>query len=174
MDRRQFLTLAGSALVIVACDETSTTTPVATTSPSSTPIPRPTNALITRWSVDPFSQGSYSYLAPGSSPSDRDDLRADVDGRLFFAGEATSSESPATVHGALLEGRSAAARIHSSAQGAPSRVLVVGAGAAGLAAARELTDLGHDVLVVEARERLGGRVDTRLLGGTVPVDLGAS
>ncbi len=174
MDRRQFLTLAGSALVIVACDDQSTTAPATTASPTSTPIPRPTNALITRWSSDPFSRGSYSYLAPGSSPSDRNDLRADVEGRLFFAGEATSSEYPATVHGALLEGRSAAARIHSSTQGAPSRVLVVGAGAAGLAAARELTDLGHEVLVVEARDRLGGRVDTRLLGGAVPVDLGAS
>ena len=174
MDRRRFLTLAGSALVVVACDDQSTTAPATTGSPTSTPIPQPTNALITRWTSDPFSRGSYSYLAPGSSPSDRNDLRADVEGRLFFAGEATSSDYPATVHGALLEGRSAAARIHSSAQEAPSRVLVVGAGAAGLAAARELTDLGHEVLVVEARDRLGGRVDTRRLGGSVPVDLGAS
>jgi polyamine oxidase len=174
MDRRRFLTLAGSALVLVACDDQLTTTPNATGSPTSTPIPLPTNALITRWKSDPFSQGSYSYLAPGSSPSDRDDLRADVDGRVFFAGEATSSDYPATVHGALLEGRSAAQRIHSAAGAVPGRVLIVGAGAAGLAAARDLTDLGHEVLVVEARDRLGGRVDTRRLGGAAPVDLGAS
>jgi len=174
MDRRRFLTLAGSALVIVACDDSSSTGPTTTGSSTSTPIPRPTNALITRWATDPYSRGSYSYLAPGSSPSDRNDLRADVEGRLFFAGEATSSEYPATVHGAVLEGRSAAQRINNSTQGAPSRVLVVGAGAAGLAAARELTDLGHEVVVVEARDRLGGRVDTRRLGGAVPVDLGAS
>ena len=53
------------------------------------------------------------------------------------------------------------------------RVLVVGAGMAGLAAARRLADGGVDVTVLEARDRIGGRVWThRGLGG--PVDLGAS
>jgi monoamine oxidase len=37
-------------------------------------------------------------------------------------------------------------------------VIVVGAGFAGLAAATELADAGIDVLVVEARDRVGGRV----------------
>jgi monoamine oxidase len=40
------------------------------------------------------------------------------------------------------------------------RVLVVGAGLAGLACALELADAGHDVLVVEAQGRTGGRVRT--------------
>jgi monoamine oxidase len=35
------------------------------------------------------------------------------------------------------------------------RVLVIGAGLAGLAAARELHDQGLDVVVVEARDRIG-------------------
>jgi monoamine oxidase len=48
------------------------------------------------------------------------------------------------------------------------RVLVVGAGMAGLAAARALTDRGVEVVVLEARHRIGGRVETR--NG---VDLGA-
>ena len=35
-------------------------------------------------------------------------------------------------------------------------VLIVGAGAAGIAAARRLRDAGRRVLVVEAQERIGG------------------
>ena len=39
-------------------------------------------------------------------------------------------------------------------------VLVAGAGLAGLTAARDLNALGADVTVVEARDRVGGRVWT--------------
>jgi polyamine oxidase len=53
------------------------------------------------------------------------------------------------------------------------KVLVVGAGVAGLAAARELTAQGLHVTVIEARERVGGRVWTDRSIGT-PVDLGAA
>lgn len=45
-------------------------------------------------------------------------------------------------------------------KGAPKKVIVVGAGLAGLAAAYELTQAGHDVRVLEARTRAGGRVYT--------------
>ncbi|MET9842648.1 FAD-dependent oxidoreductase, partial [Streptomyces virginiae] len=38
-------------------------------------------------------------------------------------------------------------------------VIVLGAGLAGLAAARDLAAGGADVLVVEARDRVGGRVE---------------
>lgn len=54
------------------------------------------------------------------------------------------------------------------------RVIVVGAGLAGLGAARHLLHLGFDVMVLEARHRSGGRVltDTEHFDG-VAVDLGA-
>ena len=44
------------------------------------------------------------------------------------------------------------------AQRPPGRVLIVGAGFAGLAAAHELASIGYDVRVFEARDRVGGRV----------------
>ena len=40
------------------------------------------------------------------------------------------------------------------------RVIVIGAGISGLACARELSERRHDVLVLEARNRLGGRLRT--------------
>ena len=43
----------------------------------------------------------------------------------------------------------------------PKRVLVIGAGLAGLVAAYELKRQGHDVVVLEAQNRVGGRVLTR-------------
>ncbi|MGK5531426.1 flavin monoamine oxidase family protein [Streptomyces sp. URMC 129] len=54
------------------------------------------------------------------------------------------------------------------------RTIVVGAGAAGLAAARLLADTGGDVVVLEARDRVGGRVHTSTDWAGIPVDLGAS
>jgi monoamine oxidase len=52
-------------------------------------------------------------------------------------------------------------------------VIVVGAGVAGLTAARLLTREGRSVVVLEARDRIGGRVFTDG-SGTHPTDLGAS
>jgi monoamine oxidase len=52
-------------------------------------------------------------------------------------------------------------------------VVVVGAGFAGLTAARELTRQGHDVLVFEGRDRVGGRSLTGSVAG-VPADMGGT
>ena len=58
-------------------------------------------------------------------------------------------------------------------EGSVERVLVIGAGIAGLAAANALARAGHAVTVLEARERIGGRLHTVSLGGGA-VDLGGA
>jgi monoamine oxidase len=78
-----------------------------------TEVPDPAGALITRWSRDPFSHGAYSYPSVGSTPDDRDEIAASVRDRIFFAGEATSTEYFGTVHGAYLSGLRAAKELMS-------------------------------------------------------------
>lgn len=52
-------------------------------------------------------------------------------------------------------------------------VIVIGGGMAGIAAARALQDASFQVVLLESRERLGGRIHTDYSFG-FPVDLGAS
>jgi monoamine oxidase len=53
-------------------------------------------------------------------------------------------------------------------------VLIVGAGAAGLLAAKEIAAAGKSVIVLEGRDRIGGRVHTELSNGfSEPVETGA-
>jgi monoamine oxidase len=63
-----------------------------------------------RWAHDPFARGSYSHALPGHA-GDRAILAAPVDGRLFFAGEATSPEFFTTAHGARDSGERAAEEV---------------------------------------------------------------
>ncbi|MBR0698417.1 FAD-dependent oxidoreductase [Bradyrhizobium diazoefficiens] len=63
-----------------------------------------------RWAHDPFARGSYSHALPGHA-GDRAVLAAPVDGRLFFAGEATSPEFFTTAHGARDSGERAAGEV---------------------------------------------------------------
>jgi monoamine oxidase len=60
-----------------------------------------------RWALDPFARGSYSHALPGRA-NERAVLAAPVDGRLFFAGEATSANFFSTAHGARDSGERAA------------------------------------------------------------------
>ncbi|XP_063826810.1 lysine-specific histone demethylase 1A [Ostrinia nubilalis] len=79
-------------------------------------VPQPKECVVTRWRADPFARGSYSFVAVGSSGTDYDLLAAPVpgspgDNRLFFAGEHTMRNYPATVHGAFLSGLREAGRL---------------------------------------------------------------
>ena len=74
-------------------------------------MPEPVDAVSTRWGADPWTRGSYSYLPVGVEFDTYRDMARPVGDRLFFAGEATHSRFPSTVHGALLSGRRAARQI---------------------------------------------------------------
>jgi monoamine oxidase len=63
-----------------------------------------------RWAHDPFARGSYSHALPGHVTK-RAVLAAPVDGRLFFAGEATSPNFFSTAHGAHDSGERAAKEV---------------------------------------------------------------
>jgi monoamine oxidase len=64
----------------------------------------------TRWAHDPFARGAYSHALPGHA-GDRAVLAAPVDGRLFFAGEATCLNFFSTAHGARDSGERAAGEV---------------------------------------------------------------
>ncbi|MCP4434668.1 MAG: NAD(P)-binding protein [Actinomycetia bacterium] len=179
--RREALLLAGGTMfaVVAGCTDddggtgdgataassTSTTAPLGTGG-----VPEPTDYLLSNWRTDPYALGSYSYLAVGSTPQDRNLIAQPVDGRLFFAGEALHADHPATVHGAHLSGIEAA---ETMIDAGVARAVIVGAGMAGLTAAQALRDEGVSVVLLEARDRIGGRVHTdHSLGAAL--DVGAS
>ena len=59
------------------------------------------------WAAEPFSRGAYSYARPGHH-ADRAILAANVEDRLFFAGEACCKKWFSTAHGAYITGCEAA------------------------------------------------------------------
>src|SRR4030088_1585978 len=63
-----------------------------------------------RWAHDPFARGSYSHALPGHAGA-RAVLASPIDGRLFFAGEATSPNFFSTAHGARDSGERAAEEV---------------------------------------------------------------
>ena len=81
-----------------------------------TPVPVPTEAVVTRWQRDRFARGSYSYVAPESHSDDYDSMAKPI-GNLHFAGEATCGTHPATVHGAYISGLRAASDVLDSLLG---------------------------------------------------------
>ena len=180
MKRRTFLLGSVSGLSLVALTACVAPTPRPTASvtpkPTATPslVPKPAAMRRTSWSADPFARGSFSCPAVGATPEQRAALSQPVDDLLFFAGEATSADAFGTVQGARESGQRAARDVGAAAA-AGERIAVIGAGIAGLTAARDLQDAGFDVVVVEARDRIGGRINTVTdKDWPFPIELGAA
>ena len=74
-------------------------------------IPEPLALRVSHWASDPWAGGSYSFLGLGASADDRSTLAAPLANTLFFAGEATHRDDPASVHGAWWSGLRAAQEI---------------------------------------------------------------
>ncbi|XVE50377.1 hypothetical protein DITRI_Ditri01bG0157900 [Diplodiscus trichospermus] len=85
--------------------------------PKGVDVPDPIQTICTRWGSDPLSYGSYSHVRVQSSGCDYDILAESVGNRLFFAGEATTRQYPATMHGAYLSGLREASRILRATRG---------------------------------------------------------
>ena len=131
---------------------------------------QPASYLRTNWNTDPFALGAYSFLPAGVNQSTRQALESPIAGKVFFAGEATHPARNSTVHAAHESGIRAAKMV---AESGHRRVAIIGAGMSGLTAAQNLSKLGHDVTVFEARDRIGGRIWTNRENG-IALDLGAS
>ncbi|KAI4179106.1 MAG: hypothetical protein LQ348_005463, partial [Seirophora lacunosa] len=67
-------------------------------------VPEPIAFMYPRWSLEAWAYGSYSNWPPGTTLEMHQNLRANLD-RLYFAGEATSSQYFGFLHGAWSEGQ---------------------------------------------------------------------
>jgi len=74
-------------------------------------IPDPEAFYFPRWFNDPLYRGSYSNWPSSFFSEHHENLRATVDQRLWFAGEATSMKYYGFLHGAFIEGFSVAESI---------------------------------------------------------------
>ena len=161
MDRRGFLIAASTLPVLGWASEA-----------HAARIDDPSAWLATRWDRDRWSRGSYSALPVGVGPGARRVLAdAVMGGRVALAGEYASTAFPGTTTGAYLSGRRAARRLLQRVDA--RRVVVIGAGLAGAAAASTFARAGVAVTVLEARSRIGGRIHSDRTWGE-PVELGAA
>ncbi|KZT43340.1 amine oxidase [Sistotremastrum suecicum HHB10207 ss-3] len=80
-------------------------------------IPAPLAFFFPRWSQDPLFRGSYSNWPVSFSTERQNALRAPVDRKVWFAGEATSRKYFGYLHGAYFEGQKAGLAIAECVQG---------------------------------------------------------
>ena len=71
-------------------------------------ISEPLDVHYTKWASDKFSYGSYSYTAVGNTAETYFEISAPINNLIYFAGEHTHKNYPATIHGAYLSGLRAA------------------------------------------------------------------
>ncbi|NWS40863.1 KDM1B demethylase, partial [Probosciger aterrimus] len=74
-------------------------------------VPDPVKFFVTQWSKDPWLQMAYSFVKTGGSGEAYDIIAEDIQGKIFFAGEATNRHFPQTVTGAYLSGVREASKI---------------------------------------------------------------
>lgn len=177
--RRTLLLGAGAgvaSVLLVSCtpEPAPTPTPTRTREPEPPPgVPAPAGSIRSTWTTDPFALGAASFTPVGVLSDTRSALARPVGKRLFFAGEATDPDAPGTVRGAISSGARAAEELLVPATSG-ERIAVVGAGLAGATAAALLAEGGMQVTVFEGRDRVGGRVHSRVDDAwPVPVQLGA-
>jgi len=78
-------------------------------------IPSPSKVVVTKWNVDNYSMGSYSFNAVGMNEDDRTKLGTPIrNSKIVIAGEATSQDHFQTTHGAYWEGKRAAESVADS------------------------------------------------------------
>lgn len=76
-------------------------------------------SIIKDWSKDDFIKGGYSYPLIGTTLDDRKNIGAPIDGKIFFAGEATDVSGDAgTINGALASAERVAEEVVKSITGA--------------------------------------------------------
>ncbi|XP_026707658.1 peroxisomal N(1)-acetyl-spermine/spermidine oxidase isoform X1 [Athene cunicularia] len=127
---RVLRTLTGITLVTPNPPPGETHTRISGSHPKSMPagnpcLPAPRSVLRSQWHSAPYTRGSYSYVAVGSSGDDIDVLAQPLpedpeDPRplqLLFAGEATHRTFYSTTHGALLSGWREADRLNQLFEG---------------------------------------------------------
>lgn len=178
MTRRQLLIGAGAGalgVLLVSCTPEPAPSPTPTRSPTPLPttrVPAPAASMRSAWATDPFSRGAVSYTRIGVQSATRETLAEPIQGRVYFAGEATDADDPGTMRGAIHSGQSAAMRLRATVE-AGERIAVIGAGLAGATVAADLADLDVEVTVFEARDRVGGRTHSAVDDDwPLPVQLG--
>lgn len=178
MTRRELLIGAGAGalgVLLVSCTPEPQPTPTPTPTPDPLPttaVPAPAASARSAWAADPYARGAASYTRIGVQPTTREALAEPIQNRVFFTGEATDASNPGTIRGAIDAGESAALRVRAAAAGG-ERIAIIGAGLAGASAAFTLAGANLEVTVLEARDRIGGRVHSRLGDDwPLPVQLG--
>lgn len=87
-------------------------------------LPRPTDAIRSSWTHDPYSRGCYGFVPIGAEKTDLDLLGEPLfDGRVLFAGEATAASRVGFADGAFSSGVREACRLLGRSSVSVGRVL---------------------------------------------------